>query len=170
MGDWWSQLPQEDPLRRWIVSGNRRRDTRPERALRQLLHARGLRFRVDHLVRLDALTVRPDVVFTRWQVAVFVDGCFWHSCPEHGNIPRRNVDYWVPKLKRNTARDRRIDAALHDAGWRVVRAWEHEPPDVIAELVVAELHGAEREPSREGSENSALARSTLRGGRVFSAG
>jgi DNA mismatch endonuclease (patch repair protein) len=127
------------------MTRNRRRDTRPERAVRRTLHARGLRFRVDYPLRLDALAVRPDIVFTRWRVAVFVDGCFWHGCPEHGNVPRRNREYWVPKLERNIARDRRVDDVLQDAGWRVVRAWEHEAPNEIAERVIAALvHGRER--------------------------
>jgi DNA mismatch endonuclease (patch repair protein) len=137
-----ASLPYPAPLDAGVsqrMSRNPRRDTRPERALRTVLHARGLRFRVDHPLRLPTLTVRPDVVFTRWQVAVFVDGCFWHSCPEHGNVPRRNLDYWVPKLQRNIDRDRRIDFALHDAGWRVVRAWEHESPEVVAANVVTVL-------------------------------
>jgi DNA mismatch endonuclease (patch repair protein) len=124
---------------------NARRDTRPELALRRLLHARGLRFRVDHPIRLEVLTVRPDVAFPRWKVAVFVDGCFWHGCPRHGNVPRRNLDYWIPKLQRNAVRDRRNDVELRRAGWRVVRAWEHDRPEAIADSVVAELLRAQRE-------------------------
>jgi DNA mismatch endonuclease (patch repair protein) len=141
-------LPYPHPLDAAVsrrMQRNPRRDTGPEIALRRLLHARGLRFRVDRPISLDVLTVRPDVSFPRWQVAVFVDGCFWHGCPQHGNVPRRNLDYWVPKLRRNTARDRRIDVALRHAGWRVIRAWEHEPPDVIADRVAAELHDAQCE-------------------------
>jgi DNA mismatch endonuclease, patch repair protein len=126
------------------MSRNRRRDTRPELALRSSLHKRGIRFRVDHTVRVDAISVRPDVVFTRWRVAVFVDGCFWHVCPAHGNIPARNRDYWVPKLERNVARDRRVDAALAGAGWRVVRAWEHEDPLNVAQRVTDQLDAARR--------------------------
>jgi DNA mismatch endonuclease (patch repair protein) len=72
--------------------------------------------------------VRPDLVFTRARVAVFVDGCFWHSCPEHGDRPRINTGYWLPKLEANVARDRRVDRALTDDGWDVVRIWEHEDP------------------------------------------
>src|SRR4051812_45076559 len=101
------------------MSRNRRRDTRPEQSVRRALHARGLRFRVDHSLRFDDVTVRPDVVFTRWRVAVFVDGCFWHGCPQHGNVPRRNQSYWIPKLERNADRDHRIDSALLRAGWQV---------------------------------------------------
>src|SRR5512146_2052423 len=108
------------------MSRNRKRDTRAELAVRSALHARGLRFRVDHRLRLADLAVRPDVVFTRRRIAVFIDGCFWHACPEHGTTPGRNTDYWLPKLRRNVERDRRVDRALTDSGWQVIRAWEHE--------------------------------------------
>jgi DNA mismatch endonuclease (patch repair protein) len=118
------------------MSRNRRRDTGPELALRTILHARGARYRVDHPLRLGLLTVRPDIVFTRWRVAVFVDGCFWHGCPEHGNIPARNRDYWEPKLRRNQERDRRVDHALIQGGWHVLRAWEHEVGDSLADRVL----------------------------------
>jgi DNA mismatch endonuclease (patch repair protein) len=85
------------------------------------------------------IVVRPDIVFTRRRVAVFVDGCFWHGCPEHGELPVANRAFWRGKLERNALRDKRVDAALSAAGWRVVRVWEHERPadaaDVIAELL-----------------------------------
>lgn len=141
-------LPYPDPLDPAVshrMQRNPRRDTRPELAVRRMLHARGLRFWVDRPIRLDTLTVRPDVTFPRWQVAVFIDGCFWHGCPQHGNIPLRNLDYWVPKLQRNAARDQRIDTELSHADWRVVRAWEHDSPGLVADRVVAELHSAQRE-------------------------
>lgn len=113
----------------------RRRDTGPERLLRSILHARGLRYRVDVRMDLPGGRVRPDLVFTRARVAVFVDGCFWHSCPVHGRKPTMNVAYWVPKLEGNVARDIRSTAALQDQGWRVMRFWEHESPVVCAGLV-----------------------------------
>lgn len=112
--------------------------------MRATLHARGLRFRVDHLLRVDEVKVRPDVVFTRWRVAVFIDGCFWHSCPQHGNMPRRNTAYWGPKLARNTTRDRCVNDALRADGWHVIRAWEHEPTDDIARRVLAAIEAAKR--------------------------
>jgi DNA mismatch endonuclease (patch repair protein) len=114
---------------------NPRRDTKPEIALRSELHRMGLRFRKDLSIRLADRMTRPDVVFTRARLAVFVDGCFWHSCPAHGNIPRANRDYWVPKLDRNVRRDRAVDAALTEAGWTVLRAWEHEDPQDVAARV-----------------------------------
>ena len=115
---------------------NPRRDTKPEVALRSELHRMGLRFRKDLPIRTAERTVRPDVVFTRARLAVFVDGCFWHRCPLHGNVPRANTAYWVPKLERNVDRDRVVDAALATAGWTVLRAWEH---DNVAE-VATEVH------------------------------
>lgn len=112
--------------------GNRRVDTKPEVVLRRALHAAGLRFRKDFRLDLAGVGFRPDIVFTRARVAVFVDGCFWHCCPDHGTQPARNLDYWAPKLARNVQRDREQDAALLAHGWRVVRIWEHEP---LAEAV-----------------------------------
>lgn len=117
---------------------NQKRDTRPERVIRSRLHSLGLRFRVNYRIRLNNLSVRPDIVFTRRRVAVFIDGCFWHHCPEHGNLPTRNRDYWLPKLQRNMERDRKVNEALGEADWRVVRAWEHENvSDVVARVVSA---------------------------------
>src|SRR5690606_28603138 len=104
----------------------KRTDTKPEIRLRKGLHALGFRFRKDHRLDLPGGRVRPDVVFTRRKVAVFVDSCFWHVCPEHGREPTSNDWYWTPKLRRNVERDRAADAALQAAGWRVVRLWEHE--------------------------------------------
>lgn len=118
-----------------VGRANRRSGTKPEVQVRSALHGRGLRFRKDHLVRSDGLRVRPDVVFTRWKVAVFIDGCFWHCCPEHHHTPKRNLDYWVPKLQANVARDLRVDAALVEAGWVVVRVWEHEDVDTAADRI-----------------------------------
>ena len=121
--------------------GNRRRDTKPELTLRSALHAGGLRFRKDYRLDLEGLGIRPDIVFTRAKVAVFMDGCFWHCCPTHGTQPSRNSDYWAPKLARNVQRDREQDAALARSGWRVVRIWAHETLEEAVERVTAELAG-----------------------------
>jgi len=109
-----------------VMSANRRVDTKPEMSLRSALHRRGHRFFKDR--RIDVgVTVRPDIVFPRKKVAVFVDGCFWHWCPQHGNVPGGpNASYWQEKLQRNVERDRRDDEALAGAGWVVVRVWEHQ--------------------------------------------
>jgi DNA mismatch endonuclease (patch repair protein) len=115
-----------------------RASTKPELALRRELHRRGLRFRVNH----PELPGRPDIAFTRAKIAVFVDGCFWHRCPEHGTLPRNNREWWEAKLDRNVARDRAKDAALVDLGWTVMHAWEHESPDFVADRVEAEWRRA----------------------------
>lgn len=79
--------------------------------------------------------MKPDVVFTRKKVAVFVDRCFWRGCPEHGTTPKANSDYWKPKLERNQIRDREVDLSLSAAGGTVIRAWEHEDPNGVAVTV-----------------------------------
>lgn len=117
--------PRDETATR-VGKGNRRADTKPEGRLRSDLHRRGLRFRKDLLVRAGGVKVHPDVVFTKARVAVFVDGCFWHGCPEHQVVPKSNRDYWVPKLRRNVERDRAAEDALAAEGWTVVRVWEHE--------------------------------------------
>jgi DNA mismatch endonuclease (patch repair protein) len=120
----------------------KRTGTKPELALRSALHRRGYRFRKDYRLDLaEGARVRPDIAFTARRVAVFVDGCFWHVCPEHGRDPTVNEWYWAPKLRRNMERDRAADAALAAAGWRVVRVWEHEPLDAAIAAVVAALGG-----------------------------
>ena len=102
------------------MQANKRRDTAPEVALRSALHARGLRFRKDFRLPDVASHPRPDIVFPRAKVAIFVDGCFWHCCPEHGRPPASNTHYWTPKLERNIERDRKNNIALCGAGWHVV--------------------------------------------------
>lgn len=107
------------------MSRTGRRDTRPEIALRRALHARGLRFRVDRPVLPDRRR-RADIVFGPSRVAVLIDGCFWHGCPEHATFPKANQGYWREKIETNRLRDRDTDTRLRAAGWEVVRIWEHE--------------------------------------------
>ena len=141
--------PASSPAVRAVMRGNTSFDTAPERRLRSALHRMGLRFRKNsHPV--GTLRCRADVVFRSARVAVFVDGCFWHRCPEHGTSPRSHSAYWEAKLDRNVARDRRQDAALQAAGWQVVRVWEHEVPEVAAERVAAVVR-ARRQDVRERS-------------------
>lgn len=123
----------------------RRSDTKPEIRLRALLHRQGLRFRKDLRIDLGPVRVRPDVVFTRKRVAVFVDGCFWHLCPEHGRKPKVNDWYWGPKLQRTVERDRAATVALMSAGWAVIRVWEHEPVDEAADRITALLRNGNEE-------------------------
>jgi DNA mismatch endonuclease, patch repair protein len=125
------------------MRANRRTDTKPELALRHALHQLGYRYRKDY--RLDLVggrRVRPDIAFTARKVAIFVDGCFWHACPEHGSKPRANEWYWGPKLLRNVERDRLNDTALAMAGWTVIRLWEHVPLDEAIATVEAALRVA----------------------------
>jgi DNA mismatch endonuclease (patch repair protein) len=126
------------------MRGNRRTDTKPELALRTALHAKGYRYRKDLRLDLPLRRVRPDIAFTSRKVAVFVDGCFWHACPDHGSKPKNNEWYWSPKLMKNVERDRAADEALAQAGWTVVRLWEHVPLADAVALVI----GAVGEPRR----------------------
>lgn len=107
--------------RRHCMSQIRSRDTKPEVVLRKALWALGLRYRIHH-----GLIGRPDIVFPGARVAVFVDGCFWHVCPKHGVKPKTNKEFWKEKLKKNRARDRRVNRSLGNDGWFVMRVWEHE--------------------------------------------
>lgn len=119
------------------MKANRSTDTKPEVALRSELWRRGLRFRKNHRVDLPDRRVRPDLVFTRSKVAVFVDGCFWHRCPEHASQPKANAEYWTSKLTATVARDRATDQALASAGWTVVRVWEHHDAGQAADMVMS---------------------------------
>lgn len=121
------------------MQANRSRDTGPEIAVRRILHANGYRYRV-HFQPEPGLRRRADIVFTRQRVAIFIDGCFWHGCPEHGRRNfNHNVDYWPSKIATNRARDLETTAALQDAGWQVLRFWEHEGPEIISALIQKEL-------------------------------
>lgn len=124
-----------------------RRDTGAELALRRALHSRGLRYRVTYPVPGQRRRT-IDVAFTRAKVAVFVDGCFWHGCPEHGTMPRSNSEWWTTKLAANHARDRDTDRVLEAQGWTVVRVWEHESPDLAAMRVVDIVNTATTEDVR----------------------
>jgi DNA mismatch endonuclease, patch repair protein len=119
------------PAVRRRMQATPRRDTPAEVALRSALHRLGLRFRLHRSIDGVPRT-RPDIVFVSAKIAVFVDGCFWHGCPDHGSTPKANGEWWVRKLAANVERDRRYDAALRAAGWTVVRIWEHEDPSAAA--------------------------------------
>lgn len=116
----------------------KRVDTSPELALRRALHAQGLRYRVGFPVP-GRLRRTIDIAFTRLRVAVFVDGCFWHACPDHVTWPLRNGSWWRDKLETNAIRDRDTDAALQAAAWTVVRIWEHESTEVAVQMVCEAL-------------------------------
>lgn len=125
--------PSSDVVRR-RMERQARRDTEPEVAIRRELWRRGRRYRVDVRV-VPGSRRRADIVFTRLRVAVFVDGCFWHSCPVHATAPKANAEWWSDKLRRNVERDRDTDRLLAEHGWVVVRIWEHEDPIVAADRV-----------------------------------
>jgi DNA mismatch endonuclease, patch repair protein len=119
------------------MRSNRSRDTQPEIALRRAVWALGLRYKVAARP-LSEVRRTADLVFTRAKVAVFLDGCFWHGCPEHHRAPAANSHYWSAKVARNRARDAEVDSLLTTAGWQVIRIWEHEDP-VDAASHVAEI-------------------------------
>jgi len=116
----------------------RQRDTTAELRLRSELHRRGLRFFVDR-APVPGWRRRADIVFPTARVAVYVDGCFWHGCPEHATWPKANERWWREKIESNRRRDRDTDDNLVRVGWKGVRIWEHEGPDDAAEKVIAEL-------------------------------
>lgn len=121
---------------RATMRGNRSKNTKPELALRARLHQRGLRYRVD-APPITGIRRRADVIFRKERVAVFVDGCFWHGCPDHYRPASTNPDFWQKKLQGNTARDRHTNDALAAAGWTVIRVWEHEDMSEAATRIEA---------------------------------
>lgn len=118
----------------------RQKGTRAEIDLRKVLHAKGLRYQV-HVALLAKPRRVADIVFPRARIAVFVDGCFWHGCPEHASWPKSNADFWREKIETNRLRDADTNRRLNALGWKIVRIWEHENPSEaanrIAELVDA---------------------------------
>ncbi|MGC5342259.1 very short patch repair endonuclease [Streptomyces sp. DT24] len=131
----------------WASSENRRRnmqaiksrDTKPERLIRRLVHAQGLRYRVA-AKPIPGLRRTADIVFRPTKVAVFIDGCYWHGCPEHYVPPKTNPGYWSDKVARNMARDRDTDQHLTEAGWTVLRFWEHESPEACCLKIIAAVN------------------------------
>jgi DNA mismatch endonuclease (patch repair protein) len=132
--DSWASSPEV----RNSMRANRGRDTGPERQLRSELHARGLRYRVS--VRpLPQLRRTADIVFTKAHVAIFVDGCYWHGCPEHYRPATKNREFWHTKIADNKTRDAETTRVLAEHGWTVIRCWEHEDTKSVADRVVAIL-------------------------------
>ncbi|EGE44295.1 very short patch repair endonuclease [Streptomyces griseus] len=141
-------MPQPDewtpPEGSWASSAARRRnmqairsrDTKPERLIRRIVHANGLRYRVAARPLPD-LRRTADMVFRPAKVAVFIDGCYWHGCPEHYVSPKTNPGYWSEKVARNVARDRDTDERLSAAGWLVLRFWEHQSSDTCALSIIS---------------------------------
>ncbi len=120
-----------------VMSKIKSRDTSPEMALREALWHSGMRYRVQYGKE------KIDIAFPSKKVAVFVDGCFWHSCPIHGHIPKSNIGYWKPKLEKNIERAKEKDARLKNSGWEVLHFWEHDAkkdPQKCATEVIDMLH------------------------------
>lgn len=157
--------PPRDSFGSWASTANARstmlankgRDTGPELRLRRQLHAIGLRYFVN---RRPVKSIRrtADVVFPKLRIAVFVDGCFWHSCPEHRTSPVRNSSFWAEKLARTVERDRETNEALEAAGWQVIRVWEHENQSHAALAVSRAVYAARAQlsPIRELAPSSAV--------------
>lgn len=118
------------------MRSNRSRDTKPELALRSAVHALGLRYRVAARP-LPEIRRTADLVFTRAKVAVFLDGCFWHGCPEHHTKAATNAGFWADKVNTNRDRDRNTDKRLSEAGWQSIRVWEHQDPKEAALEIAA---------------------------------
>ncbi|WP_263359257.1 very short patch repair endonuclease [Acidicapsa ligni] len=136
------------------MQGNKSRDTKPEVAVRSAVHALGMRYRISARPLRD-LRRTADLVFRNARVAVFVDGCFWHGCPQHHAQPKTNATYWATKIRGNKTRDEDTTERLRQEGWTVLRFWSHEePPSVatqIAEVVARNIRAAS--PSLGGRHN-----------------
>ena len=126
------------------MQANKRRDTSAELAVRRRLHASGLRYRIDYAADPTDRRRRVDIAFTKVRVAIFIDGCFWHGCPDHYVQPKSNVEYWRPKIARNMERDLQSVERLENAGWTVLRFWEHDDPDAVATSIAATVRSGGR--------------------------
>ncbi len=130
MAESWASSEQA----RRAMRANRSRDTQLELAVRRMLHAQGLRYRVDFRP-IGNIRRKADIVFTRYRIAVFLDGCFWHGCECHFVMPKANAAYWEGKITRNQDRDAETNRLLEVAGWTVLRYWEHQSPEEIAAAI-----------------------------------
>jgi DNA mismatch endonuclease (patch repair protein) len=144
--------------RRRNMQAIRSRDTTPERLIRRLVHAQGLRYRVAARPLSD-LRRTADMVFRPTKVAVFIDGCYWHGCPEHYVPPKTNPGYWSDKVARNMARDRDTDERLRAAGWLVLRFWEHDAAEQCSDAICRAV-ASRRRPSRGSGQNNPTERGT----------
>ncbi|WP_344935133.1 very short patch repair endonuclease [Sphaerisporangium flaviroseum] len=128
------------------MQANKGRDTKPELALRSAVHALGLRYRVS--VRpLPEVRRTADLVFTKAKLAVFLDGCFWHGCPDHHTKSATNAAYWAEKIVRNRERDAETDRKLTEAGWQIMRVWEHENPKEAAVHIAEQVQSIRQKDS-----------------------
>ncbi|QCW81038.1 very short patch repair endonuclease [Methylotuvimicrobium buryatense] len=133
----------------------RQTGTKAEMALRKALQRSGLRYRVNYQVLKKPRRI-ADVAFTKLKIAIFVDGCFWHGCPEHASWPKSNAEFWQHKIEANRARDADTDAKLKEIGWTVIRVWEHECPEMAADKInaVIDVKRSEAKVSLDQNNNS----------------
>ncbi|KUL31450.1 DNA mismatch repair protein Vsr [Actinoplanes awajinensis subsp. mycoplanecinus] len=117
------------------MQANTGRDTKPELALRRAVHARGLRYYVNRRP-IKAVRRTADLLFPRLRLAVFLDGCFWHGCPDHHTVAKTNAAFWAEKVATNRRRDVDTNTLLAAAGWTVLRIWEHESAQQAADRIV----------------------------------
>ncbi|WP_435581338.1 very short patch repair endonuclease [Amycolatopsis thermoflava] len=129
------------------MQSNKGRDTKPELAVRRAVHALGLRYRVSARP-LPNVRRTADMVFTKAKLAVFVDGCFWHGCPQHHTEAATNADYWAEKVERNRERDAETNRLLTESGWLPLRIWEHEDPAKAAQQVAELVRSRASTPRR----------------------
>jgi DNA mismatch endonuclease (patch repair protein) len=127
--------PASSPATSRVMRRTKRSGTQPELALRSALHRQGLRFVVDRPVPGCSRRRRADVLLRGARIAVFIDGCFWHSCPEHSHLPKTNTNWWRLKFRGVVRRDRDTNERVAAAGWLVVRVWEHEDPAEAARVI-----------------------------------
>lgn len=139
MADSWAKSPAV----RASMRANKWKDTQPELRVRRIVHAAGMRYRVNARP-LPGRNFTADLVFSRAKIAVFIDGCFWHGCPAHLRPAKINAEFWAAKIEGNRARDAQVDAWLHEAGWLSLRAWEHEDPVIVAARIHREWLSAVR--------------------------
>ncbi|WP_084229625.1 very short patch repair endonuclease [Mycobacterium sherrisii] len=144
------------------MQANKGRDTKPEVALRSAVHALGLRYRVSTRP-LKGLRRTADMVFPRARVAVFLDGCFWHGCPDHHTVAVTNRKFWADKVVQNRARDRDTDQRLEEAGWLSVRVWEHEDPCEAALRIWNVVSARKREGTGRRAKEGPEAKKSLHG-------
>jgi DNA mismatch endonuclease, patch repair protein len=145
-----ASLPSaSSPTIRTRMQNTAQRNTRPELRLRSALHRLGLRYRV-HAAPLKGVRRHADIVFPRQRIAVFVDGCFWHSCPDHATFPKANRDWWEEKLQANRDRDEDTDRRLRANGWESIRVWEHEDAQNAAVRIEAAVRARQALPGVAG--------------------
>ncbi|MCI0386477.1 very short patch repair endonuclease [Streptomyces sp. CNQ085] len=137
------------PASRAVMSANKGKDTKPEKLLRSALHKRGLRYRVGARP-VPNLRRTADIVFTKARVAVFVDGCYWHGCPDHYRPANKGAAFWREKIAGNQARDAETNEVLREAGWLVIRIWEHEDPEQTAQAVAKAVRARQSPSASDG--------------------